>query len=204
MSPELPRATRTRQSLLDATGKILATEGYAALHEEYLCQRSGVTRGALRHHFPAGRYDLLPAFAARVVAGQGERLAALGDLPARERVYLVLMSMQRHLPSADTVALLELAMAARGDARLAGLLQPILEEAQSQMLGSRGPEINDPELLALRCMVHGACMQVFASEFSPASLQAAIGWMLARLPIPPDLLERVAALNARRGESRMD
>lgn len=191
-----PRAARTRQTLLDTTGLILSRDGYAALNEEYLCAQSGVSRGALRYHFPAGRYDLLPAFAAEVVAQQAQRLAPLGPLKARERVYLVLLSMQHRPPSAATVALLELWMAARGDRKLAGLLAPSMDLALAQMMG--GETDDDPELLALRFLIHGASLHAFSADFSAEGMQRAIGWLLQRLPPPEGLAERLVALNAKR------
>ncbi|MFA9439170.1 TetR/AcrR family transcriptional regulator [Uliginosibacterium sp. sgz301328] len=198
MVPPQPRADSTRQLLLDVTAKILASEGYAALSEEYLCQQSGLSRGALRYHFPAGRYDLLPAFAENVVAGQAARLAPLGPLPARERLYLVLMSMRDKPPSASTVALLELWMAARGDRRLLQSLEPIMDRALGQMLGSDGDDGSDAEVLALRIVVHGASLYAFSAGFSPERLNAAIIWLLSKLPPPQSLQDRLAALNALR------
>ncbi|WP_341677558.1 TetR/AcrR family transcriptional regulator [Niveibacterium sp. SC-1] len=197
MSVSQTRADATRRTLLETTGEILASEGYAALSEEHLCARSGVSRGALRYHFPAGRYDLLPAFADSVVARQAQRIEALGELPARQRLYLVLMSMRDMPPSAPTVALLELWMASRGDRKLAELMRPIMDRAMSQMLGGSA-DPDDAEVLALRIVVHGASMLAFSPDFSTQRLHAAIAWLLERLPPPPELQERLAALNARR------
>lgn len=191
------RADATRRTLLEVTGQILATEGYAALSEEHLCALSEVSRGALRYHFPAGRYDLLPAFATSVIERQAQRLEPLGELPPRQRLYLVLMSMRDMPPSASTVALLELWMASRGDRKLAELMQPIMDRALNQMLGG-GADPDDAEALALRMVVHGASMLAFSPDFSTRRLHAAIAWLLERLPPPPDLQERLVALNARR------
>lgn len=192
------RADATRQTLLDVTGEILATEGYAALNEAYLCKRSGVSRGALRYHFPAGRYALLQAFAENVVAGQAQRIAPLASLPAGERVYLVLMTMQRQLPSAATVALLELWMASRGDTKLAAAVQPSMDRASAQMLGDHA-DPDDAELLAIRILIHGASLHAFSPDFSAQRLQAAISWLLQKLPPPAGLMERLAELNSSRG-----
>lgn len=185
------RADRTRQLLLDTTGQIISAEGYAALSEEYLCRCSGVSRGAFRYHFPKGRYELLSAFAAGVVQGQAERLAPLEPLSARERCYLVLMSMQQQAPSAATVALLELWMASRGDTRLAESLAPAMQQSLQQFLGQDGGQ-GDPELLALRFFVHGASMHAFSHDFSPEGLTVAIAWLLQKLPPPADLAARLA------------
>jgi AcrR family transcriptional regulator len=198
MSITQARAEATRRTLLDTTAQILATEGYAVLNEDYLCRKSGVTRGALRYHFPAGRYALLQAFAEDVVAGQAQRIAPLGPLSARERVYLVLMTLQSKTPSVPTVALLELWMASRGDARLAALMQPFMEQASTQMIGEE-VDIEDAEVLALRCMIHGASMHAFSADFTPQRLQAAVAWLLKQLPPPAGLLDRLAQINALRG-----
>lgn len=195
------RAEATRLTLIETVTQILATEGYAVLSEAYICERSGVTRGALRYHFPRGRYDLLPAFTEHVVDGQARRLAPLGELSPRERCYLVLMSMQSRSPSAATVALLELWMAARGDAELSHLLQPVMARAMAQMMGGDSAS-DDPEVLALRCLIHGASLHAFSPEFSAERLQAAIAWVLEHLPPPAALTERLAALNALRAEGR--
>ncbi|MEC5384852.1 TetR/AcrR family transcriptional regulator [Uliginosibacterium sp. H3] len=193
------RADATRQTLLKVTGEILASEGYAALNEDYLCAQSGVTRGALRYHFPAGRYDLLPAFASSVVERQVQRLEALGSLPPRERLYLVLMSMRDTPPSAPTVALLELWMACRGDSKLSALMTPIMDLALNQMLGASA-DPDDAEVLAMRIVVHGASMLSFSPDFSAERLKGALTWLLEKLPPPPALQAHLAALNKRRNE----
>ncbi len=197
MSPVQSRAEATRLMLIETVSTLLATEGYAALNEDYLCRLGGVSRGALRYHFPRGRYDLLPAFAEHVVTGQAQRLAPLGELSPRERCYLVLMSMQSRPPSAATVALLELWMAARGDSELSELLQPVMNRAMAQMMGG-DPASDDPEVLTLRCLIHGASLHAFSPDFSAERMQAAIAWILERLPPPAALQARLQALNAAR------
>lgn len=52
------KADETRIRLIEAARDLLADEGYVAFSEIKICELAGVTRGALRYHFPAGRYDL--------------------------------------------------------------------------------------------------------------------------------------------------
>lgn len=201
MSALQTRAQQTRQKLLDCTGQLLADAGYAAWSEEKLCEVSGVSRGALRHHFPAGRYDILPAYAASVVDGQVRAVQALGNLSSRERAYLFLLRMMDSPPSPATQALLELWMAARGDARLAVGMAPVMEAARLNVLGSADGEPAGEaaaELLALRYCLHGASLYAFSPDFDPAALRAALGWLLAQLPTPTDLGLKLAQLRSLR------
>jgi hypothetical protein len=90
-------------------------------------------------------------------------------------------------------------MACRGDSKLAKLTQPIMDKALNQMLGASA-DPDDPEILAIRIVVHGASMLAFSPDFSPQRLKGAIAWLIERLPPPPELKERLAALNKRRAE----
>ncbi|WP_028449443.1 MULTISPECIES: TetR/AcrR family transcriptional regulator [Chitinibacter] len=196
MSSLQPRAQATQLALLRATETLLATEGYAAWSEDAICQRTQLSRGALRYHFPAGRYQLLTAFARWVVDGQAERLAPLAGLDVRSRLYLVLYSLSSQAPSNATRALLELWMAARGDAQLQAALAPLMQEAEQQLLAEQPAD--EPELLALRLLMHGAALQAFQPETRPEAVMAALRWLLAQLPVPLGLSEILQALNQQR------
>ncbi|HSY28115.1 MAG TPA: TetR/AcrR family transcriptional regulator, partial [Burkholderiaceae bacterium] len=152
-----PKAQRTRQKMFDATEQILSREGYAAWNEIYLCELCGCTRGALRYQFPNGRYDIFPAFIEAVIAQDTKMVESLGELAPVERMYLFLMSMRFRPPSPATRAILEISMAARGDAQLHARIDPIMESANGRVLGMAAGE-SDPEMLALRCLLQGASM----------------------------------------------
>lgn len=66
MPTQAARSASTRQSLIDAAVTLLA----------------GTSRGSLRHHFPDGRYDLLPAMLGWLLEREAARLDALGPLTA--------------------------------------------------------------------------------------------------------------------------
>lgn len=188
-----PRAQRTRQKMFHATEYILSHEGYAAWNEEYLCELCACSRGAFRYQFPDGRYDLFPAFLETVIAQDAQMVESLGDLTPVERMYLFLMSMRFRPPSPATRAMLEISMAARGDAKLFSLIEPVIDSANARVLGIANG-VTNPELLALRCILHGASMYSFQKDFSPEGLNQALGWILNTLPIPPAIAARAAEM----------
>lgn len=62
-------AAGTRASLLDAVLAVVARRGYSATRLDEVATEAGVTRGALYHHFKAGKAEL---FNAAVAARWGE------------------------------------------------------------------------------------------------------------------------------------
>jgi AcrR family transcriptional regulator len=188
-----PRALRTRAKMFNATEYILSHQGYAAWNEEYLCELCECSRGALRYQFPDGKYDLFPSFVETVIAQDAKMVESMGDLTAVERMYLFLLSMRFRPPSPATRALLEISMAARGDAKLLGLIEPVVESANARVLGIASGE-TDPEMIALRCLLYGASMYSFNKDFSPLGLNQSLGWILDLLPIPPAIAARAAEM----------
>jgi len=176
--------------MFDATETILSREGYAAWNEEYLCKLCDCSRGALRYQFPNGRYDLLPAFIEAVIAQDTKMVESLGALTPVERMYLFLMSMRFRPPSPATRAILEISMAARGDAQLHSRIEPVMDSANARVLGMGAGE-NDPEMLALRCLLQGASMYSFHKDYTPEGLNKLLGWILKFLPVPPEIIARV-------------
>jgi AcrR family transcriptional regulator len=104
------RAEATRRALLDSARRLFAERGYAGVGTEEIVRASGVTRGALYHHF-AGKKELfravyedverelLAAVAARAEAEPGDPLTVLRrgveafldacEEPAVQRIALV-------------------------------------------------------------------------------------------------------------------
>ena len=69
------RATETRTALIAAGRKLLAERGYDDVGAEEIVRAAGLTRGALYHHFPNGKRDLLEAVYEMVEAESTERVA---------------------------------------------------------------------------------------------------------------------------------
>ncbi|XZG71120.1 TetR/AcrR family transcriptional regulator [Chitinibacteraceae bacterium HSL-7] len=194
MATQTERSFRTKSALLGATIHVLAEHGYAALSEVRVCEQAGVSRGALRHHFPCGRYDLLAELVQQLIDAECEQLEALGPLTPKERLHLMLRGLLADPSSNTAVAVLEIWMASRGDAQLAQRTEATFEQVITRLFGHDGVAA-DPEEVALRAFLHGASLHRLSSDFDVTSLADAVRWMLALLPVPP----KVAALMAARG-----
>lgn len=68
------RSEATRSALIEAAAQLFAERGYGGVGTEEIVRRSGVTRGALYHHF-AGKADLFRAVFERMEERLAERFA---------------------------------------------------------------------------------------------------------------------------------
>ena len=75
MGTKAARAEATRGALVSRARSLFAEHGYAAVGTEEIVQRAGVTRGALYHHFPAGKAALFEAVVEDVSAELAQRIA---------------------------------------------------------------------------------------------------------------------------------
>jgi len=69
------RKKATRGALIDAARGLFAERGYEDVGAEEIVRAAGLTRGALFHHFPSGKRDLLEAVYEAVEAESTERVA---------------------------------------------------------------------------------------------------------------------------------
>ncbi len=71
------KSSQTRETLLKATASLLRSKGYAAMGLSDIVKKSGIPKGSLYYHFPAGKEEL--AAAAVSFAGKA-MLASLSRL----------------------------------------------------------------------------------------------------------------------------
>lgn len=187
------RSSITRQQLLDAARRVLIEQGYAQLGEARVCDLAGVTRGALRYHFPDGLYDLLPALIEELIEIEARKIDATGALQPRERIYLALYGLAMAGQQTDSLAILEVWMAARGDARLSAGVNPVMQRANLRIFGLTQNAPFEPDLLAWRLLLHGASLHVFNPDFDRSQLGSALKWVLQQWPAPESL--RLPALS---------
>ena len=69
------RRAETRARLLDATVECLVQFGYAGTSTPVVCERAGLSRGALLHHFPT-KQELVTSAISHVARRRGEELRA--------------------------------------------------------------------------------------------------------------------------------
>jgi len=74
------RSAQTTQRLLDATVECLIELGYTGTTTPVVCERAGLSRGALLHHFPT-KAELVIAAVAHLVARTGDKISGMPALP---------------------------------------------------------------------------------------------------------------------------
>ncbi|MDF8335337.1 TetR/AcrR family transcriptional regulator [Novosphingobium cyanobacteriorum] len=123
------KSARTRLRLIEAAIDCLVEGGYAGLTTQAVAERTGVSRGAMHHHFPT-RMELVAAVVEHVFY---ERMRLfledyLGEMARGAQGELVEVAAAAHWRSVQTreyAAYLEMAVAARSDAELNGFFEPV-------------------------------------------------------------------------------
>jgi AcrR family transcriptional regulator len=138
---QLERREATQASLLDATMQCLYDDGYGATSTNLICERAGVSRGALTHHFPT-KAALVVAAVTRLMDGMVEALdrdlaAAIAGPDALE-AFMAGISRTREGPLFETA--LEVLVASRRE--------PELREAWNAA-GMRMQEVTDAHVTAV-------------------------------------------------------
>lgn len=124
---ELRKSGATRRRILDAGVALLAEGGYKRLSTPAVAERAGLTRAAMLYHFPSRR-ALVEAIARHVtrrrIALYEAAIAALPHDALFSARAVDLAWEQLRLP--EFAAFTELALAARTDAELAGIMRPAM------------------------------------------------------------------------------
>jgi AcrR family transcriptional regulator len=127
------RSARTRAALIDATVGCLVETGFASTTTTAVAARTGVSLGALVHHFPS-KNDLLTATVAHLLARrQAEfraRMAAVGNGPDRAEAAIDLLWAAFSGPT--FVAWVELWVGGRCDPDLA----PAVRDVEDRFMAS--------------------------------------------------------------------
>jgi len=92
-------ATLTRERILDRALELVAREGVRRFSASELARRLGVVKGALYHHFPDGKDEIVNAVfdreEERLLAAEGA--AAVGATATRERLLAIAVTSVREL-----------------------------------------------------------------------------------------------------------
>lgn len=122
------KSRATRRLIIDTTIRCLARYGYHETTYIRISRESGVSRGAMRHHFPS-RIDVMRATIEHLHA---RRLAAFrkaaADVPkGRSRTRGNIEALWRHVNHPLFMVFIDLALAARNDRELAAIYRPAQE-----------------------------------------------------------------------------
>jgi AcrR family transcriptional regulator len=164
------RSAETRSRLIEAAIDVLYRLGHSAATTIIIAKRARVSRGAMLHQFRT-RDQLLVAVARHILSEQ--RRMRIEQLQGKEaglpRFYAaadVAWAVQRH---AISIALLELLMASRSDAKLRRGLEPFLQEMpemRERAAALMGKELGIENLALLQrfLRLHGAALRGLAFE----------------------------------------
>jgi AcrR family transcriptional regulator len=123
------RRRETKDKILRAAIDLLVEKGYANFSTIAVAARAGVSRGARENYFRT-KYDLIAAAwrAALDRAGQTSQGLASGVKNSSDPAGQFLESARSFFLSRDYVAMLELSIAARADARLARIFRSLFKD----------------------------------------------------------------------------
>lgn len=133
------KSARTRMRLIEAAVDCLVQGGYAGLVMQQVAERTGVSRGAMHHHFST-RMELVAAVVEHVFY---ERMRLfledyLGEVSRGADGELVEIASAAHWRSVQTreyAAYLEMAVAARTDAELHSFFDPVEKRFDEVWIG---------------------------------------------------------------------
>jgi AcrR family transcriptional regulator len=120
------KAAQTRSRLIDATVRCLVKHGYANATTPRVAEEAGLSRGAMMHHFDNGA----ALIKATIVELHERRLRAFrraAEKPDHD-VDTLVETYWKQVQKPAFIAFHELAVAARTDKDLAGILMPLQEE----------------------------------------------------------------------------
>ena len=122
------KSQATRRLIIDTTIRCLAKHGYHESTYIRISRESGVSRGAMRHHFPS-RTDVMRATIEHLHA---KRLSAFrkaaASIPAgQSRTRANIEALWRHVNHPMFMVFIDLALAARNDRELAAIYRPAQE-----------------------------------------------------------------------------
>lgn len=120
------RSADTRQQVMEAVIAILNRQGFSALTNSMIIGETGISSGALMHHFPT-RQQLLVATVehayARIAEYREQQLSALEPGLPRFRAMIDLAWQVSRMP--EGLAVNEVRIGARSDAELAVIFRPV-------------------------------------------------------------------------------
>ncbi len=123
------KSARTRLRIVEAAIDCLVEEGYSGLTTQDVVERTGVSRGAMHHHFPT-RMDLVGAvvehvFFERMRLFLEDYLTKMQHASESERLEIATAAHWRSVQTREYSAYLELAVAARTDLELDQFFGPV-------------------------------------------------------------------------------
>ncbi|MGK6328872.1 TetR/AcrR family transcriptional regulator [Erwinia sp. DT-104] len=166
-------ADDTKKKLIGAARDILAKEGYIAISENKICEQAGVTRGALRYHFPAGRYDLLNELIPQLF----QQIPASNTQDCKSRILELILFMQQQPLENPLVLIMEIWQATFADKDLRESVEKVFEQRFQVFFNVNSLEELPEEIMPYRFMFWGAILSLQYHKNNGDNLQTIIDFM---------------------------
>lgn len=126
------RSSLTRNNILNATINCIQEHGYQGATLTVIAKKSGVTRGALQHHFGNRRVELI-AQAAEFVYDQyySQYLPLMQSHDASKLMHDVWQLQKKLFKQRETIVLIQIWLACRSDSELSERVTPMFKELDS-------------------------------------------------------------------------
>lgn len=149
-------ADETKKKLIVAARDIIANEGYVAFSENRICERAGVTRGALRYHFPAGRYDLIKDLMAFFL----QQIPVSTKSDCKSRILELIEFMHQHPVQNPLVLSMEIWQATFADKQLKESLKDVFNQQFRVFFNVDSLNELPEDVIPYRCMFWGAILSL--------------------------------------------
>lgn len=166
-------ADETKKRLLDAAKNIIAEEGYVAFSENKICEQACVTRGALRYHFPSGRYDLLNELIPRLL----EQIPASKTSDCKLRILELIQFMQQQPVHNPLVLIMEIWQATFADENLKESVKKSLDQRFQVFFNIDSLDEMPEAIMPYRLMFWGSILSLQYHKSEKNGLQSIIEFM---------------------------
>lgn len=170
-----------RQSLIEATARVLADKGAAGVSVRAICAEAGVSPGLLRHYFAGVSEAIAETYrwmGLRIAAALDDAVAQAGPDPRARILAYLTASFKPPIASPDLLAsYVALWSLTRSDASVAGVRAEVYRDYRSdleKLLIEWRPELPDPALvaIALTALIDGLWLELSLGDAPFAPEQA--------------------------------
>jgi AcrR family transcriptional regulator len=130
------RRSEAQAAILSASLQILVDDGYAGFSASRVAARAGVSRGAQEHYFPK-KHDLIAAATRHTMreAVKHARMLAQTASQSPDPIAKFLMDSEHFFFTPVYRGMVEIMIACRSDRTLARIVNPIVQEARTELDG---------------------------------------------------------------------
>ncbi|MCE0557679.1 TetR/AcrR family transcriptional regulator [Motilimonas sp. E26] len=180
MATQAQRNAATREKLKCSALKQLVLFGYAGTNASAICAAAGVTRGALNHQYPDGKYGLIADMVETLFTDKVDFYYGKGGCQPLELVLAMIDSLYRDPENDMQLVMMDLWLSMRGDQKLSEIVGPVFYQGSAKLWSCFNKEEKDTfDTLAslVRTFITGLSVNRLDPSMTPAMARAQIKLM---------------------------